>query len=245
MSQGSSVLFSLNQLMSIESERIREEDERRAREKAAAREAEEAAARRALEEQQAAIRAEEERRARAEAARREEAARHEAQRLAAITAARIEAERRAHIAELERRQEHERQLAQIEGDDAKRRLKKMLTIGLVSGLIAIGGGVGAYFGHIKPEADRRYAAYLAEVETQRAAAEDAKAKLEAESERRADLERQIREEQDASRRLALQQQLKDLSRPRPAAPRAPMVAKPPPKPQGPCDMNDPINPCLR
>jgi hypothetical protein len=171
MRDTSSVLFSLNQLMKLEQDRVREEElaaMRRAEAEAAARAD---AERRARLEQEALMRAEEARRRAEEAARREEAARHQAIRLAEAERVRIETEQRARIKLIEQQQEHERRLAAIEHDAQKRRLKNILYGGAVIASLVFGGSAFAYFGHYKPHAEAArqqemaaIAAYESEVE---------------------------------------------------------------------------------
>jgi hypothetical protein len=161
--QESSVLVSLNHLMQIEQQRLREED--------AARDAAEGAARRARldeeqrvrAEQEARMRAEEARRRGEEATRREESARHEALRLASVERARIEGEQRARLAILEQEQRHERDLAALAQDAQKRRLSRALILGGALALALIGGGAGLYFGKIQPESAQARSAQLAQI----------------------------------------------------------------------------------
>jgi colicin import membrane protein len=174
----SSVLFSLNQLMNLEQQRIREEEE-------AARKRAEAESivrmeieRRKREEQQARLHAEENRRRAEEAQRREMEARLEAIRVAELEKVRIDAEQKVRIALLEQANEHERKLAALTQDEQKRRLKRILIYGgaFMAALFATGGGV--YFGHLKPEAERIHKLELADL----AALDADMAKLKAEYE---------------------------------------------------------------
>ncbi len=151
----SSVLFSLNQLMKLEQQRVLEETEAarmRAEEQAAARLAEE---RRIREEREARLRAEEQARQEQERRQREEAARLEALRLGEIERARVEAERRAQLEVMNQSQEHERKLVALREDTHKKRLKRALVIGGLVATALFSTGLGVYFGHIKPEAERR------------------------------------------------------------------------------------------
>jgi colicin import membrane protein len=161
--QESSVQFSLNQLMSLEQQRIREEDEARRDAIEAAQLARLDAERKAQAEQEERIRAEESRRRAEEAARREESARHEAIRLAGVEKARIEAEQRARIAILEQEQKHERELLALGQDAQKRRLQRTLIIGGALAFALLGGGSGLYFGKIQPEAEHARRDQLAEI----------------------------------------------------------------------------------
>jgi colicin import membrane protein len=172
----SSVLFSLNQLMHLEQQRVREEDEGRRRAIEASERARLDAERQRAVEQEERIRAEEERQRAEEAARREEEVRHEAIRVAAREKARIEAEQRARIAEMELAQKHERDLAAVQQDAQKRRLQRTLIIGGALAVALLGGGAGLYFGKLQPEAERaqrEQAAQIAKSEAGLTAAKDA------------------------------------------------------------------------
>jgi colicin import membrane protein len=161
--QDSSVQFSLNQLMSLERQRIREEDEARREAIEAAQRARLDAERKAHAEQDERIRAEEARRRAEETARREEAVRHEAIRLAGVEKARIEAQQRARIAILEQEQRHERDLAALGQDAQKRRLQRTLLIGGALAVLLLGGGSGLYFGKLQPEAELARRVELAQI----------------------------------------------------------------------------------
>ena len=127
----SSVLFSLKELMTLEEDRIKQEEDqkRRAEEEAARVRAE--AERRVREEEEARMRAEEERRRTDEQRTREDAARLEAIRHAEVEKARVEAENQARIEQLRHQQEHERHLASLTHDKSKKRL------------VLIASGIGA------------------------------------------------------------------------------------------------------
>src|SRR5947209_1456746 len=129
----SSVLFSLKELMNLEEDRIRQEEDqkRKAEEAAAAARAE--VERRAREEEESRIRAQEEKRRGEEQRLREEAARLEAIRHAEVEKARMEAEQQGRIQQLRHQQEHERQLAMVTQDKSKKRL------------VLIAGGIGVLF----------------------------------------------------------------------------------------------------
>jgi colicin import membrane protein len=134
----SSVLFSLKELMNLEEDRIKQEEDqkRRAEEEAARVRAE--AERRVREEEEARIRADEDRRRAEESRVREESARLEAIRHAEVEKARVEAENQARIEQLRHQQEHERELSKLKHDKSKKRLV----------LIASGIGVTAVAGLI-------------------------------------------------------------------------------------------------
>ncbi len=150
----SSVLFSLNQLMSLEQQRIREEEEAAKHKLEAEQSARLEADLRVRAEQEARLQAEEARRRADESARREEAAKLEAIRLAEIESARVAAEQRARIALIEQAQRHERDMAALAGDGQKKRLKRALVLGSVLAVALFGAAGGVYFGKIQPEAER-------------------------------------------------------------------------------------------
>lgn len=151
----SSVLFSLQELFSLEQDRIKqEEDDKKRRADAEAR-AREDAERRAREEEQARLQAEEERRRSDEARKREETARLEALRQAEIERARIEAERQAQIEAMKAQQAHQMELAKLKDNKHKKRL----TMGIAAAIavLLIGGTVGgvSWFNYSKKkEAER-------------------------------------------------------------------------------------------
>jgi colicin import membrane protein len=167
--QESSVLFSLKELMNLEEDRIRQEDQDRQRQVDDDR--------RRQEDEERRLRAEEERRRQEEARKREEDTRLEAIRAAEIEKKRIEAERAAQLEAMSKQQEHARQLAMIEQDKGKKKLRNtLMAVGLGS-VVVIGGGLGLYFGKVKPEADRLAA--VKEQERQEAIASAERAQHEA------------------------------------------------------------------
>lgn len=138
----SSVLFSLKELMNLEEDRIKQEEDqkRRAEEEAARVRAE--AERRVREEEEARIRADQERRRGEEQRVREETARLEAIRHAEVEKARVEAENQARIEQLRHQQEHERHLVALTQDKSKKRLVFIASgIGVVFVAGLIGGAV--------------------------------------------------------------------------------------------------------
>lgn len=136
----SSVLFSLKELMNLEEDRIRQEEDakRKAEEEAARVRAE--ADRRAREEEEARLRAIDDKRRAEEQRTREEAARLEAIRHAEVEKARLDAENQARLQQMQRQQEHERQLAMVTQDKSKKRL---VLIAVSIGVLALGGLIGA------------------------------------------------------------------------------------------------------
>lgn len=151
----SSVLFSLNQLMHIERQRLLEEEETARRRAEAAVAARLDAERRAREEREARLRAAESRLRAEEAEQREMEARLAAIRLAELEKVRIDAERRERIALMEQANEHERKLAALQQDEQKKRLKRILVAGSALVAVLFTAGSGIYFGQIRPAAELR------------------------------------------------------------------------------------------
>lgn len=247
----SSVLFSLNQLMQIEEDRVAEEERRTRAEEEAREAARRDAERRARAEEEAALRAEEERRAAAAAARREEEARLEALRLVEVERARFEAERQARIALLTQQHAHEQKLAALAEDRQKRRLRWTLVVGSIAAAALFGGAGGWYFGVVRPaeeaarlhemnELSRREAEnerLRGELGRAQKAADEALAAL-TQAQDEVSREAARRQAEDASR--ALDQAKKDLTvaaRPAPEKPRS--ASCPPCKYEG-----DPLCECL-
>lgn len=140
----SSVLFSLKELMNLEEDRIRQEEDAKRKAEEAAAAARAAEERRAREEEEARIRASEEKRRTEEQRVREEAARLEAIRHAEVEKARLDAENQARIEQLRHQQEHERQLAMVTHDKSKKRLVLIASgigvlfiAGLIGGAVAL------------------------------------------------------------------------------------------------------------
>jgi colicin import membrane protein len=152
----SSVLFSLKELMNLEENRIKEEEQekdRRARAEAERR-AREDAERRASEE--ARLRADEEARRAEDQRKREEAMRLEAIRMGEIEKAKAEAEHQARLQQMAAQQAHEQHLAALHGDESKKRLK--LIVGIVSAVLVIGIGVTVTLMMKSAEEQRKLAA---------------------------------------------------------------------------------------
>jgi colicin import membrane protein len=172
----SSVLFSLKELMNLEENRIKEEEQekdRRARAEAERRTREESE-RRAAEERR--LRDEEEARRTEEQRKREELARVEAIRAGEIEKAKAEAEHQARMQALAAQQAHEQQLTVLKSDQTKKRLT--LIVGIVSAVLVIGGILTAVMVMRSNEEQRKRDA-LAAAETERIAQELKRLKAEA------------------------------------------------------------------
>ncbi len=207
--QESSVLFSLKELMNLEEDRIRQEDVDRQKEQDDKERKRRAAEEEQLRLEQERIRAEEERRRQEEQRKREDETRLDAIRQAEIEKKRIEAERAAQLEAMAKQQEHARQLALIEQDNSKKKLRNTLFgVGAASFLV-IAGGLGLYFGKIKPESDAK--ALTAENDRRAAADEAEKAKREAQESQAkiTALLDDLKNAKDERTRIELEQKLKD------------------------------------
>ena len=119
----SSVLFSLKELMNLEEDRIKQEEQEKRRQEDAATHARMEAERRAREEEEARLRAEQDRRHADEQRVREDAARLEAIHKAELEKARLDAENAARLEQLRHVQEHERNITAIKQDKHKKSLQ--------------------------------------------------------------------------------------------------------------------------
>jgi colicin import membrane protein len=173
----SSVLFSLQELMNLEEERIHEEESERAAREQAERERQEAEARAKREAEERRIQEEEERRRQEELRKREEEARLEAIKQAEIAKAQQEAEHRARMEALARQQEHEQRLAALQADQGKKKLKMAVGAAVAVLLVgAVGGGVA--FKNAQEKAEKEKALLMAEAERVKSEADAQVRKLE-------------------------------------------------------------------
>jgi colicin import membrane protein len=173
----SSVLFSLNELLTLEEKRLHDEEQARQGAIADARRKQEEAAARAREAEEARAREERERISEAARRAREEEARLAAFRAAEIERARIETERRAQLEALEAEQAHQRELARIAADAGARRLRRSIAVVSGAAVLAVSAGLGAYFGYLRPEAERRAAIEAEKARAQGDEADAAKREL--------------------------------------------------------------------
>jgi colicin import membrane protein len=202
----SSVLFSLKELMSLEENRIKEEEqerERRARAEAERR-AREEAERRAAEE--ARLRAEEEARRVDEQRKREEATRLEAIRHGELEKAKAEAEHQARMQQLAAQQAHEQQLAALNRDQGKKRLQ--LIVGIVTAVLVV-GIIGGALAWKKADDQRRMteAAHLADQQRAEAELKRLKADFDEAQKKQEDLQTALANAKDEATRKALETQL--------------------------------------
>jgi len=137
----SSVLFSLKELMNLEEDCIRQEDEEKKKRAEAEVQARQEAERRAREQEQQRLNAEEDRRRSEEQRKKEEAARLEAIRHAEIEKARVEAEQKAALAAMTQQQAHQLQLSTLQHDEHKKKLQRMVTFGGLGAAVILIGGI--------------------------------------------------------------------------------------------------------
>jgi colicin import membrane protein len=149
----SSVLFSLKELMNLEEDRIKQEEDERQRKVMAEDQARMEAERRTRDQEEARMNAEHERRRVDEQRTREEQARVEAIRHAEVERARLDAENAARMEAMRRQQEHEAQLVRIkEGTGKKKATMIAVGVGVLLVLGAVGGGVAFKINNDKAQA---------------------------------------------------------------------------------------------
>lgn len=199
----SSVLFSLQELMSLEEERINEEEATKAARERAERERVEAEARARREAEERSLRAEEERRRAEELRKREEEARLEAIRQAELQKAAHEAEHKSRMEALSAQQAHEQQLAALRSDKQKKKLT--IAVGVVAALLVFGGigGVVA-FKNAQEQAEKEKAILLAQAEQLKAEADQNVRRLEEQLRTSASL--------SEAQKAALEQQIADAKK---------------------------------
>ncbi|RYE85339.1 MAG: hypothetical protein EOO75_17070 [Myxococcales bacterium] len=248
--QESSVLFSLKELMNLEEDRLRQEEQDRKR-------LVEDEDRRRREEEQAKMRSEqerlqqeEERRRQDDLRRREDETRLEGIRQAEIEKKRIEAERAAQLEAMSKQQEHARQLALIQQDQGKKKLRNTL-IGVGVGSALLIGGLVVLGVNKSKENEAQQLAAQQELQRKNEEAEKAKKDAEEAQKRITQLMDDLRNAKDETTRAALAAKLTEAqnSLNKPAAgvggPR-PAGAKPggdtggPAKPAKACPPGDPL-----
>jgi len=204
----SSVLFSLKELMTIEEDRIKTEEEDKQEANAAAEKARLDAEEQAREAEHARQHAEEERRRLEERRRREDAARLEALKAAELETARSSAEQQARMEAMAAQQAHERQLAALSQDKGKKRLRTMLIAGSV--IVVLGGSLTGYFWYKSAEEDR-IQLIAKQKEADRAAEQLAKQKREFEEQSRKinELQERLSSAADPAEIERLKRELKD------------------------------------
>lgn len=240
-SHESSAIVSLQELMRIEEQRLHQEEMERVAQAEAVRLAKEAAdeRRRAEEEQRLA----QERESRAEEARkeREQAARMEAMRQALIEQERIKAERQAQQAEEALRLNHEREQAKILQQSEAKKLRRMLVGVSLGAATLIAGGLGLYFGKIKPDAEAQQARIQQETEAAQAALDAARRTNTSNQEELTRLQKELNEARTPQENATVREKIEQL----PRQPNRPIVA-PPTKTttttgtKPPCPVGDPL-----
>lgn len=245
----SSVLFSLKELMTLEENRIQEEEAekaRTAREQAEARAAQERASR---EEEARRLQEEEDRRRQEELRKREEEARVEAIRHGEIEKARTEAEHRARMEAMASQQAHAQQLAALDSDQTKKRLK--LIVGIVSAVLVLGGiGIAVLWSGAEEEKAKREQVLLAQQRESEQQLARLKAEFDAAQEKQDELRRSLESAKDEATRAQLEAELakarKETERARGAVGGGPRPAAKPKKAAKPCDCppGDPLCSCL-
>lgn len=248
----SSVLFSLKELMSLEEDRIRQEEADRQRKQDDAEKARLDAERRARDEEETRMRAEDERRRVEEQRTREEQARVEAIRHAEIEKARTETEHQARMAAMKQQQEHDRHIAAIQQDEGKKKLKFILIgVGALLVVAVVGGGLALKSVNDKARAEAarhqqelaQQEARMKELQGQLAQQEESVKSLQAEANNaktEADRQAALRKLDEARR------QASDTSgKIRNLGSGAPQTGpKPPTKPPCTCQAGDPLCSCL-
>ncbi len=213
----SSVLFSLKELMNLEEDRIKTEDDEKKRRADAEAQARVDAERRARDQEQARLQAEEDRRREEEQRKKEESTRLDAIRHGEIEKARMEAEQRARMEAMSKQQEHERHLSTLHHDEHKKKLQRMVTFSVAGAAILLFGGLGLYFGKIKPEAEARDAASRAAIMQQAEEAKRLQHQLEEQTTKVNDLLDKLSSAQDDKTRAELQAKLADARKAQQAA----------------------------
>ncbi|CAN5726654.1 hypothetical protein BH09MYX1_BH09MYX1_28780 [soil metagenome] len=161
----SSVLFSLKELMTLEEDRVRHEEEleKRAGEAIALRQREEQDRR--AREDEARMRTEAEERRQAEQRKREADARVDAIHQAEMERARLDAENSARLEQMTRLQAHETELLALNQDRGKKRLRAVVA-GTIA-LLVVAIGVGGFVIHGQAERQRALEAQLSGLESDR------------------------------------------------------------------------------
>jgi colicin import membrane protein len=248
----SSVLFSLKELMNLEEDRIKTEDDEKKRRTEAEAQARVESERRARDQEAARLQAEEDRRRDEEQRKKEESTRLDAIRSGEIEKARVEAEQRARMEAMSKQQEHERHLSTLHHDEHKKKLQRMVTFSIVGAALLLFGGLGLYFGKIKPEAEARDAASHAAILQQAEEAKRLQRQLDEQTTKVNDLLDKLSSAQDDKTRAELQAKLADARKAQQAAakqaaggggPKAGGGDAPPKKACN-CQPGDPLCSCL-
>lgn len=248
----SSVLFSLKELMGLEEDRIRQEEDEKRRKSEAELTAKADAERRAREEEEARVRAEEEKKRLEESRKREETARLEALRQAELEKARVEAEQKARLEAMAKQQEHERHLATLKHDDHKKKLQRALGIGGAVAVLLI-GGIGFTLYQKSAQAERDRVAHEAALQAQMEEGKKLQQQLADSTKKLNDLMAQYAAAQTEADRMKIQAQLDAAKQQQEALQRrtggggavaAPGGGTAPPKAKCNCAPGDPLCSCF-
>ncbi|NUP06161.1 MAG: hypothetical protein HOW73_08895 [Polyangiaceae bacterium] len=242
----SSVMFSLRELMSLESDRIEDERAQEERARIEAQRAKMEAELRLAAAEEARRRAEAERALAEEGRKREEAARLEAIRLGELERARLEALEQSRLQQLEVEHKHAAEILRLKGDRDRVRLKRSIVTITIGTVVFAAAGIGYYVGVLRPrmEAEQRALAdRSAQLDKERKARADDLAELDAERSR---LQRDL----DAIPTTAPAVTVTPVVTAQPTVtPRPPPTVKPPPPPPptatGKCNPLDPMDECVR
>ncbi len=250
----SSVLFSLKELMSLEEDRIKQEDDDKKRKEAAELHARQEAERRAREAEEARMQGEAERRRQDEQRTREETARVDAIRQGEVEKARHEAEQQARLRAMAQQQDHERQLAAVSQDKKKKQLT-FIALGIGAVLILGAAGGGFAFWKSGQEQAKITAAKNAEIAEQKAQLDKLMSDLRAQNEQMQSAQAEIASAKSDADRVAAQQKVaalqekqKTTERNIAVVQRGPGPGAPPkattPRPACTCQAGDPLCSCL-
>jgi hypothetical protein len=166
----SSVLFSLQELMSLEKSRVEEEEQHRRQQAEAATQARLDAERRTRAEQEQRLREEDEQRRQVELRRRMDEAQIEAAKHAEIEKRRLEEQHRLQMEAVAQQQAHERQIQQIQAQKRKGAHPALLGgigVALLAAIVAI-----VFFGWIKPIGEAKEAVAVARTKSESIARSD-------------------------------------------------------------------------
>ncbi len=250
----SSVLFSLKELMSLEEDRIKQEDDDKKRKEAAELHARQEVERRAREAEEARMQGETERRRQEEQRTREESARVDAIRQGEVEKARHEAEQQARLRAMAQQQDHERQLAAVSQDKKKKQLT-FIALGIGAVLILGAGGGGYAFWKSGQEQAKVTAAKNAEIAEQKAQLDKLMADLRAQNDQMQAAQAEIASAKSDADRIAAQQKVAALQERQKTTQtnianvqRGPGTTAPPrnttPRPACTCQAGDPLCSCL-
>lgn len=246
-------MFTLQELMSIEEKRVEEERSALARLESERRAAAEQARKIALDEERAQLAAADERRRAQALADRAAEALATAQAAAIVEQARVTATAEARLKELALVQDHERAVAQLKANESRAGMRRGI-VGLSIGLVLlVGGGLGLYFGKLRPDAITE----AQRIEAQEAAARAEVDRLKSDNFRKdgllSDAERRIEEERRAREAAANAANAKPTNEtPEKPAPRVqgqppvvPSIVTSSPRTVVPCvESDDPLDPCV-